>query len=83
MLQEPFPELGCGAYICIVLLSISHLEKVFKESISVNKNSSLPECLQSHCRAVAHPWGLWVYVVMRDVEISVHQKPVHQCWFKT
>lgn len=67
MLQEPFTELVCGAYICTVLLSMSHLETVFKESINVNKNSSLPESLQSHCRAVTHVWGLWVYVVMRDV----------------
>lgn len=69
MLQEPFAELVCGARICIVLLSIRHLQKVFKERISVNKNSSLPESLQSHCRAVTRAWGLWVYVVMRDVAI--------------
>lgn len=66
MLQESFAELVCGAYICIVLLSISHLEKVFKESINV-KNSSLPESLQSHCSTVTCAWGLWVCVVMRDV----------------
>lgn len=69
MLQEPFSELVCGVYICIVLLSISCLEKVFKESVSVNKNSSLPESLQSHCSPATRAGGLWVYVVMGNVAI--------------
>lgn len=63
MLQEALSELLCGAYICIVLLHISHLEKVFKESISVNKNSSeffLPESLQIHGSPATRAWGLWI-----------------------